>query len=90
MLFFMPWMGRAIGSITGALSGKFSDYGVDDDFIKQVGQEITPGDGALFLLTADAVMDKVAAALSGEKFDLIHTTLSEEDEAKLREVFSGD
>jgi uncharacterized membrane protein len=90
MLFFMPWMGLAIGSITGALSGKFSDYGVDDDFIKQVGQEITPGDGALFLLTADAVMDKVAAALSGEKFDLIHTTLSEEDEAKLREVFSGD
>lgn len=89
LLFFMPWMGLAIGSITGALSGKFSDYGIDDDFIKQVGEEITPGDGALFLLTTGAVRDKVADALAGETFDIIHTNLSDEDEARLREVFSG-
>ena len=35
LLFFMPWMGLAIGAISGALAGKLSDVGVDDDFIKE-------------------------------------------------------
>lgn len=89
LLFFMPWMGLAIGSITGALAGKFSDYGIDDAFIKQVGEQITPGDGALFLLTTGGVRDRVAEALADEEFELLHTNLSDEDEAKLREVFSA-
>ena len=38
LFFFMPWMGLAIGAITGAIAGKFSDIGIDDNFIKDVGQ----------------------------------------------------
>jgi uncharacterized membrane protein len=90
LLFFMPWMGLAIGSITGALSGKFSDYGIDDDFIEEVGAQITPGDGALFLLSTGGVLDRISDALSGETFDIIHTNLSQEQEEELRAVFSGD
>jgi uncharacterized membrane protein len=89
LLFFMPWMGMAIGSITGALAGKFADVGIDDGFIKDVANSVDPGDSVLFLLTTNTVQDKVADALSGEKFEILHTNLSAEDEKALRETFGA-
>lgn len=90
LLFFMPWMGMAIGSITGALAGKFSDIGIDDAFIKEVGDKVRPGDSVLFLLTTDAVRDRVVDAVRGEEFEILHTNLSAEDERALREAFGAE
>ncbi len=89
LLFWMPWMGLAIGAAAGALAGKFSDIGVDDQFIKEVGQTIEPGQAALFLLVDEATPDKLIPEL--EQFDatVLQTSLSDEDEAKLREVFGA-
>ena len=89
LLFFVPWLGAAVGAASGAFAGRFSDYGIDDDFIKEVGQSINPGDSALFLYTADAVKDKVVAAVEGEHFEILHTNLSFEDEEALREAFGA-
>jgi len=86
LLFFAPFLGAAIGAGAGALAGKFSDIGIDDNFIKQVGSSIQPGESALFLLVRDAVADKVIPQLRQYKFQLIQTSLSNEDEAKLRET----
>jgi len=36
LLFFVPFFGLAVGAAMGALSGHFADYGINDDFIKQV------------------------------------------------------
>src|SRR6187455_612416 len=55
LLFFVPFFGLAIGAVMGGLMGKFSDYGIDDNFIKQVQSKVTPGTSALFLLTSNAV-----------------------------------
>jgi uncharacterized membrane protein len=89
LLFLVPWLGAAFGAASGALAGKFSDYGIDDDFIKEVGESIKPGDSALFLYTTNAVMDKVAEAVEGEQFEILHTNLSREDEEVLREAFGA-
>ncbi len=86
LLFFVPLFGAAIGAATGALIGKFSDVGINDDFIKQVGSSIQPGESALFLLVRDAVADKVLPELKQYKFELIQTSLSAKDEATLRET----
>lgn len=86
LLFFMPFLGAAVGAATGALTGKFADIGIDDNFIKQVGSSIQPGESALFLLVHGAVTDKVLPALQQYKFDVIQTSLSHEDENKLREM----
>ena len=53
---------------------------------------MTPGTSALFLLTSDAVQDKVKDALSSDTghAELIHTNLSNEQEARLREAFSDE
>lgn len=87
LLFWAPWLGLAIGAVTGAVAGKLSDVGIDDDFIKEVGGTIEPGHSALFLLIAKWTEDKVLDQLS--KFDatVLRTSLSEEDEAQLREAF---
>lgn len=90
LLFFVPLLGAAIGAAAGALTGRFADVGIDDDFIKRVKENVTPGTSALFALTSNAVMDRVAAAFEGSHAELIETNLSEQEEAHLRAAFSDD
>jgi uncharacterized membrane protein len=92
LLFFVPIFGMALGAAAGALSGSLTDIGIDDNFIKEVREKVTPGTSALFLLTSDAVRDKVEqefASVRGHA-TLIHTNLSAEEEAKLREAFEEE
>lgn len=91
LLFFVPLLGAAIGAATGALSGSLTDVGIDDGFINRVRDEITPGTSALFVMSSDAVMDKIRDAFAGqEPPELIFTNLNTEQEAALREVFGED
>jgi uncharacterized membrane protein len=87
LLFFMPFLGLAAGALGGALGGKFQDIGIDDDFIKQVGSSIEPGQSAVFLLIRDATPDRVIEALKAHNPEVIRTNLSAEQEAKLKEAF---
>jgi uncharacterized membrane protein len=88
LIFFVPFFGVAVGAAMGALSGKFADYGIDDDFIKSVQNQVTEGTSALFLMTSDAVMDKVADAFKDVEFELIASNLSKEQEDELRAAFA--
>lgn len=47
---------------------------------------IHAGESALFLLTRDEVADKVLPELKQYQFEVIQTSLSQEDEAQLREM----
>ncbi|HYJ12077.1 MAG TPA: DUF1269 domain-containing protein [Thermomicrobiales bacterium] len=89
LLFFVPFFGMAIGAGMGALMGKFTDYGIDNNFIKAVQDEVTPGTSALFLLSQSAAPDRVIEAVKNAGFHptLISSNLTEEQEATLREDF---
>ena len=89
LLFVMPLLGAAVGAASGALAGKMRDIGIDDNFIKQVGSSIQPGESALFLLVSEAVADKVMPELKQYKFQLIQTSLSKEDEEKIHEMLGA-
>ncbi|GHO71098.1 membrane protein [Ktedonobacter sp. SOSP1-52] len=89
MLFLNPLAGMAIGAGAGALSGKMTDIGIDDNFIKQVANSIQPGEAALFLLTREAVMDKIMPQIKDIQFQVIQTSLSSQDEAQLREMLGS-
>jgi uncharacterized membrane protein len=87
LLFWMPWLGLAFGAISGALAGKFSDIGIDDKFIKSVGETITPGTSAIFLMIRDVTPDRVLEELRGHSdIQVISTSLSRDAENKLREA----
>lgn len=88
LLFLVPLLGAAIGAAAGALTGKLTDVGIDDDFIKRVRDEVTPGTSALFVLTSDAVRDRVEEAFAGQRAELLFTNLSKEQEDRLREAFA--
>jgi uncharacterized membrane protein len=92
LLFFVPLLGIAVGAAMGALTGSLTDVGIDDGFIRSVREKLTPGTSALFLFTANAVQDKVIAEFEGAKgrVELLHTNLSTDQEAKLREAFSEE
>lgn len=87
LIFWMPWLGLVAGAVGGALGGKFTDIGVDDKFIKEVGNTIEPGHSAVFMLVRNATWDKVEEQWSKVDATVLRTSLSEEDEAKLRETF---
>ena len=89
LLFAVPWMGLALGAAAGAALGGLSDYGVDDKFIKRVGETIQPGHSALFLLIHLTDLEKLMPRLQDFHPTILQTTLSEEDEAKLRDAFGG-
>jgi len=90
LIFFTPLFGMAVGAAFGALGGAFRDYGIDDDFIKRVRSQVTEGTSALFLMTSEAVMDRVADAMKDAKFEIIATNLSKDQEQKLREAFGQE
>jgi uncharacterized membrane protein len=87
LLFFIPFLGLAVGTAMGALAGHIAHYGISEDFINQVHAKVTPGTSALFLLTSGAVVDKVAAAVTGQQFEIIQTNLSKEQEDQLKAAF---
>jgi uncharacterized membrane protein len=87
MIFLVPFLGMAVGAAFGALGGAFRDYGIDEAFIKRVRSQVTEGTSALFLLTSDAVKDRVVEVMSHVQFEIIATNLSFEQEQKLREAF---
>jgi uncharacterized membrane protein len=88
VIFFTPLFGMAVGAAMGALGGAFRDYGLDDEFIQRVRGAVTVGTSALFLMTSDAVLDKVASALKDSQFEVIATNLSNEQEQRLRDAFA--
>jgi uncharacterized membrane protein len=90
LLFFVPLLGMAVGAAMGALSGSLTDVGINDEFIATVRSKVTPGTSALFVMTSDAVLDKVHAAFEGQDMELIQTNLSGDEESKLREAFGEE
>ena len=90
LLFLVPWLGIAIGAGIGALSGKLAGTGVDKKFIEEVSAAVKPGGSALFAYTREGVADKILPQLKQFDGKLIHTSLSNEQEAKLREAFGAE
>jgi len=90
LLFFAPWLGMAAGAFGGAIGGKFTDIGVDDKFIKEVAETIKPGHSALFLMVEKIVADKVMPEIEAFNATVIQTSLSTEQEEKLKAAFHHD
>jgi len=93
VLFLNPLLGfatgAAFGAEVGALSGKLADYGVDDDFIRSIGQTLQPNSSALFVLVRKVQPEKVLAELSRFRGRVIRSSLSPEQEQRLQEALSG-
>ncbi|HEY3726596.1 MAG TPA: DUF1269 domain-containing protein [Solirubrobacteraceae bacterium] len=88
LIFFVPLFGMAIGAATGAAAGALSDYGVDDNFMKDLGANLEPGAAALILLVRKVTADKVIPQIKipGK---IIQTSLDNESEQRLSEALAA-
>jgi uncharacterized membrane protein len=93
LLFLNPLVGlvtgAALGAGSGALAGALSDYGIDDKFIRSVGSTIDPGSSALFVLMRSVTADKILPELQPFEGTVLRTSLSNEQEARLRQALQG-
>lgn len=77
------------GLFTALLSRLFSrgtDLGIDNQFIKDVGNSLETGGSGIFMLVIEATTDKVLPELQKYGGHVYQTSLSNEDEEKLRKV----
>lgn len=93
LLFLNPLLGlatgAALGAGAGALSGKLADYGINDDFIRSIGETLQPNTSALFILLRKAQPEKVLSEISQFRGRVIRSSLSPEQESRLQAALSG-
>jgi uncharacterized membrane protein len=89
LIFLNPLFGFAIGAAAGAVSGALRDVGIDDNFMKDLGQTLKPGTAALCVLIRQMTPDKVVEEIQKFGGTLIKTNLCHENEAKLREALES-
>jgi uncharacterized membrane protein len=65
------------------------DYGIPDDYIRKIGGTIEPGTSALFVLVRKVNPDKVLPELSKYQGTVLRTSLTNEQEDRLRVALSG-
>lgn len=88
MIFLNPLLGAAVGAGAGAISGKLTDLGVNDKFMKELAGSFKPESSALFLLVRKVTPDKVLERLKGYGGTVMQTSLTKDKEEELQKVLS--
>jgi uncharacterized membrane protein len=83
LLFLAPVVGIAVGAGIGVLAGKLTDYGIDDEWIKEVAGAILPGGSALFVMARDANAERVLPEMATFGGTVLRTTLTSEQQQAL-------
>jgi uncharacterized membrane protein len=89
LLFLNPLLGAAAGAGAGALSGYLTDVGIDDKFLKQAAEALTPGQAALCVLVRKVTADKVLPVMAHFGGTVLRTNLTSEQEQKLRDALKA-
>jgi uncharacterized membrane protein len=88
LIFFMPLFGMALGAAAGAATGALSDYGVDNNFMKQLGEALEPGHAAVIFLVRKVSVDKVLPEIKIQG-KVIQTSLDNETEQRLSDALAA-
>jgi hypothetical protein len=88
LLFLNPLLGAAVGAGIGAASGSLSDLGINDNFLREVGETLPAGTEALCLLVRNSTPDRLVERLRAHAphAKLLRTSLSHTDEERLRQL----
>jgi uncharacterized membrane protein len=80
LVFWGRWWGLSVG-------GALGDLGMDDDFVKDVGDSVGKGHSALLVLLKDGMVDAVLEEAEGYNPKVSRTTFSKDDEEVLKTIF---
>jgi uncharacterized membrane protein len=88
LIFLAPLFGMAIGAAAGAAGGSMADCGVDDNFMKDMGEKLEPGGAAVVALVRKVTADKVLPNLKHQG-TVIQTSLDAEREELLKQALAN-
>jgi uncharacterized membrane protein len=77
-LLLTPIGGAALGAAAGALAGKTSDVGIEDEFVRELSEQMKPNSSAIFLLVRSVVRDAVLPRLAAYGGTVLETSLEPE------------
>jgi uncharacterized membrane protein len=89
MIFMMPLAGAALGAASGAVSGALTDFGIDDNFMKDVAEVVPPGGAALFVLVRKMTTDKVLEGLRGVGGTVLRTSFDKSKDDAIRAALAA-
>ncbi|MGA9824037.1 MAG: DUF1269 domain-containing protein [Methylocystis sp.] len=89
LIFMVPVAGAALGAASGALAGAFTDFGINDDFMKDVAQAVPVGGAALFLLVKKMTTDKVLEDLKGVGGAVLRTSFDKSMEDAIKTALAA-
>ena len=89
MVFLNPLLGVALGAGAGALSGALTDFGIRDQFMKDLAAKVKSGDAVLFLLIKTMTADKVLNEIKDAGGTVLKTSLDEKKEQYLRDTLAA-
>jgi uncharacterized membrane protein len=89
LLFLAPLLGMAVGAASGAVTGKLTDVGVDDSFLKELGDKLEPGMAAVIVLVRRSTPDKVIPEIQGFGGTILQSSLDNDAETRLSEALQG-
>jgi uncharacterized membrane protein len=81
-------IGAGIGAGSGFLAGKLSDFGVDDNFIRELSNDLTPNSSAIIALVRRATPEKALAEVSKYGGHVLHTSLAPDAEQRIQEALT--
>lgn len=81
---WLPYLGIP-GAILGAMAGRVSDRGIDDNYMRDVSKEMYPQTSALFLSLRSSTVESVIQALAPYGGRIFHTSLDKAEELALEE-----
>lgn len=90
LLFGGPIGGALLGGLIGKIAGRNVDLGIDNEFIRKVGDSLEPGGSALLVLTDKSPDEALAAAAEAVAAGLILTAISTETAKVLGEIAADD
>jgi uncharacterized membrane protein len=88
LIFFVPFFGMAIGAGTGAAAGAFADYGIEDNFMKELGAALDPGKAAVIFLIRSMTPDRVLSEIKIPG-TIIQTSLDGSTEQQLNDALAA-
>ena len=90
LIFGGPLFWGLFTALLGGLFAKGRDLGIDNQFIKDVGDSLDPGESALFILAVEATEDKVLPEMAKFGGTVYQTSLSNEDEETLKKALEHE
>jgi uncharacterized membrane protein len=89
LIFLAPLLGMAVGAAAGGATGALADAGVDDRFMKTLGERLGDGGAALVVLVRQSTPDKVLPRITPYGGEVIQSSLDHETEARLDAALAG-